>query len=82
MVEPDKTETLFFRRQCEWLDPPVAIHLQIPSHSTYCHIKASPDVQYLGFYINHKLNWLQHMEIMCNRAWASLKALQILGNSI
>ena len=81
-MEPDKTETLFFRRQRERLDPPAAIHLRIPSHSTYYRVKASPDVRYLGFYINHKLNWLRHVEIMCNRARASLKALQILGNSI
>ena len=56
-VEPDKMEMLFFRRQCKWLDPPTAIHLWILSHSTYYHVKASSDVHYLGFYINHKLNW-------------------------
>ena len=63
-------------------DPPIAIHLWIPSHSTYYHAKATMNVQYLGFYINHKLNWSRHVKIMCNQALASLKSLQILGNSI
>ena len=81
-VEPDKTKLLFFKRQHEHTDPPMVIHLWIPSHSTYYHVKAAMNIQYLGFYINHKLNWPRHVEIMCNQAWASLKFLQILGNSI
>ena len=39
-------------------------------------------VRYLGFHINHKLDWSTHVNIMCNRARASLKALQLLGNSV
>ena len=34
------------------------------------------------FFIHHKLRWECHMEVMCNRTRASLKALQILGNSV
>ena len=82
VVEPDKTKLLFFRRQHKCTDPPTAIHLWIPSLSTYYHVKAATNIQYLGFYINHKLNWSRHVKIMCNWAWASLKSLQILGNSI
>ena len=44
MVEPDKTELLFFRRQHKCTDPPTVIHLQIPSHSTYYHVKAAMNV--------------------------------------
>ena len=38
-------------------------------------------VHYLGFFINHKLDWAPHVDVVCNRACASLKALQVLGNS-
>ena len=62
----EKTKLLFFRRQCKCTDPPTVIHLWIPSHSTYYHAKAATNICYLGFYINHKLNWSRHVEIMCN----------------
>jgi hypothetical protein len=40
------------------------------------------NLRYLGFFINQRLKWEPHVQIMCNRAWASLKVLQVLGNSI
>jgi hypothetical protein len=45
-------------------------------------VNASTNVRYLGLFIDHKLNWTRHAGIMCNRTRASLKALQILCNSI
>jgi hypothetical protein len=81
-VEPDKTEVLFFRRRRERDDPPTAMYLRIPAEATYYRVKSSTNVRYLGFFIDHKLNWTRHIEIMCNRARASLKALQLLGNSV
>jgi hypothetical protein len=37
---------------------------------------------YLGFFFDAKLSWTQHVDIMCNRAHMSLKALQLLGNLV
>src|SRR6201996_4839746 len=49
--------------------------------NTYYHVTPKPTVRYLGFFLNHKLDWTPHVDVMCNRARASLRALQILGNS-
>ena len=37
---------------------------------------------YAAQHINHKLDWSEHVNIMCNQACASLKVLQLLGNSV
>jgi hypothetical protein len=37
---------------------------------------------YLGFFINRRLKWELHVQIMCNQARVSIKVLQVLGNSI
>jgi hypothetical protein len=67
-AEPEKTEVLFFRRQREQEDPPSALHLRIPAEQTYYRVKPSTNVQHLGFFINHRLTWTRHVNIMCNRA--------------
>jgi hypothetical protein len=81
-IEPDKTEVLYFRRPYQRNDfPPNRICLPNPSENTSYAVQASDTVRYLGFFINHKLDWEPHIMIMCNRARASIKALQVLGSS-
>jgi hypothetical protein len=80
-IEPDKSELLFFRHQREQTPPPAHIYLCIPTKLTYYHIKASTNLRYLGFFIDHRLNWTRHVDIMYNRVRASIKATQLLGNS-
>jgi hypothetical protein len=81
-IEPDKTEVLYFRTPRQRLDfPPNCICLPNPSENTSYAVQASDMVCYLGFFINHKLDWEPHITIMCNRARASIKALQVLGSS-
>ncbi len=82
LIEPDKTELMFFRCRCKQLPPLMTIHLRILTEATYYQVKATTNVRYLSFFIDHKLNWTRHMDIMCNRAHASLRALQLLGNSV
>ena len=53
----------------------------MPSDSTY-EVFPSDCVQYLGFFIQRRLNWKTHVTIMCNRAKASANALKLLGNTI
>ena len=55
VVEPDKTELLFFRKQQEKVEPPSSIHLHIPTISSYYQVKASTTICYLSFYIDHRL---------------------------
>lgn len=84
-VEPDKTELMYFRRRHEKIDPPGQILLpqspQHPQQGTY-KVTAVHRLRYLGFFIDHKLRWEHHVNMMCNRARASIKGLQLLGNSV
>jgi hypothetical protein len=81
-IEPDKTEVLYFCTPRQRLDfPPNRICLPNPSENTSYAVQASDMVHYLGFFINHKLDWEPHVTIMYNCVHASLKALQVLGSS-
>lgn len=81
-AEPDKTELIFFRKPRERVDPPSYIHLPLPSHNTYYRVLTKNTLRYLGFFFDLKLSWTHHVNVMCNRARATLKALQLLGNSV
>ena len=81
-AEPDKTELMFFRRRQEKTDPPGHILLpQLPLPTSY-KVTAAHRLRYLGFFLDHKLRWEHHVNVMCNRARASIRALQLLGNSV
>ena len=81
-AEPDKTELLFFKKKGEKSEPPPHIHLPLPTLNTYYRVKSTNTLRYLGFHFDARLNWKHHVDIACNRARASLKALQLLGNSV
>ena len=81
-IEPDKSELLFFRKRGEKSDPPPYIHLPNHALQTYYRVPATSTIRYLGFFFDNRLNWSHHVNTVCNRARATLKALQLLGNSI
>jgi hypothetical protein len=81
-VEPDKTELLFFKNSQVRSAPLTHIHLPLPALNTYYCVQATTMLRYLGFYFNSALNWKHHIDVACNRACTSLKALQLLGNSV
>jgi hypothetical protein len=81
-AEPDKTELIFFRKQREREEPPNSIRLPLPVHNTSYSVPVKNTIRYLGFFFDTKLSWAHHVSVMCNRARASLKALQLLGNSV
>ena len=64
------------------MDPPNYIYLPLPSHNTYYKVPAANTLRYLGFFFDARLSWTHHVNVMCNRARATLKALQLLGNSV
>lgn len=79
--KPEKTELIYFRRPRACDSPPDQLYLPDPPNHTYYQVSPKATIWYWGFFINHKLDWTPHMDIMCNRAHASLKALQVLGNT-
>jgi hypothetical protein len=83
-IEPDKTELLFFQKpyECNSTVAPTRLILPDPAVATYYVVMPVENLRYLGFFINRRLKWEPHVRIMCNRARASIKALQVLGNSI
>jgi hypothetical protein len=83
-IEPDKTELLFFQKPYEHnaVLAPSRLILPDPVNSTYYMVMLVENLRYLGFFINWRLKWEPHVWIMCNQARVSIKALQVLGNSI
>jgi hypothetical protein len=80
-IEPEKTKLIFFRSPQARKDlPPDRLTTPATAMSPAYRVNPKPTIQYLGFFINHKLDWKPHVEIMCNQACASIKALQILGS--
>jgi hypothetical protein len=75
-------ELIFFRKGREKSALPNYIHLPLPAMNTYYRVQASTTLQYLGFFLDTRLLWTHHVEVMCNRVQASIKALQLLGNSV
>jgi hypothetical protein len=61
---------------------PTRLILPDPEQSSYYVVQPTETLRYLGFFINRRLKWEPHVRIMCNRARASIKALQVLGNTI
>jgi hypothetical protein len=78
------TELLFFQKLYERNSAPAPPRLILPDPVTSSYYVVTPveNLRYLGFFINRRLKWEPHVRIICNRARVSLKALQVLGNSI
>jgi len=81
-AEPDKTELIFFRKGRDRSEHPPYIHLPLPTLNTYYRVPKLDSLRYLGFFFDARLNWARHVEVMCNRTRAAIKALQLLGNSV
>jgi hypothetical protein len=83
-IELDKTELLFFQKPYKrnTVLAPSRLVLPDPTISSYYVVRPVENLRYLGFFINRRLKWEPHIRIMCNRACASIKALQVLGNTI
>ena len=81
-IEPDKSELIFFRKRGEKSNAPPYTHLPNHALQTYYRVPATNTIRYLGFFFDTRLNWTHHVDTVCNRARATLKALQLLGNSV
>ena len=83
-IKLEKTELLFFQKPYERnaMPAPAWLILPDPANSTYYVVLPAENIRYLRFFINWWLKWEPHVRIMCNRAHALIKVLQVLGNSI
>ena len=83
-IKPDKTELIYFQKPgvAHPLPAPTQLFLPNPTLNTYYVVKLVEVIRYLGFFIQKRLKWDAHVNIMCNRAMASAKAMQLLGNTI
>jgi hypothetical protein len=45
-------------------------------------VNAADHVRYLGIYFDHKLVWDKHIAVKPSRTKGTIKALQLLGNSV
>ena len=81
-VKPEKTELIFFWKRGDREEPPHHIHLPNPTLNTDYQVQAANTLRYLSFFFDSCLNWSHHIKVICNRARMSLKALQLLGNSV
>jgi len=85
-ADPDKCELMTFthnRADPRKVGQPIlGIKYDDPVHGRQ-HIKhAKEPIQYLGIYIDQKLNWDHHTTIMANRGRSTIRGINILGNSI
>ena len=72
-IELDKTELVYFHKPWSCQAPsPNQLYLLDPARAMYYKVTPKVMVLYLGFFINHKLDWEPHVTTMCNRARASI----------
>ena len=61
---------------------PTTVYLPDWDHFTYYSVNAAGHVHYLGLHFDHKLSWDKHISVVTARTKSTLKALQLLGNSV
>jgi hypothetical protein len=67
-IKPDKTELLFFQKPYERnaVQAPTWLILPDPATHSYYVVLLVENLRYLGFFINRRLKWEPHVQIMCN----------------
>jgi hypothetical protein len=76
---PAKSEAMHFTRHGDDFGSPV-YRLWTPEGPKH-HVALKDVIRWLGFFLDRKLTFKQHMEIRCNRVSSMIQALRILGNS-
>jgi len=80
--DPDKTEFISFfprRKHLGGLITELRFH-NLPTGPLA--VKRSDTIRYLGIFLHHRFDWTHHATIMANRARSTIRALNILGNSV
>ena len=83
--DTDKTEFISFSppRAAEHLvgRPITSIQPRTSASSSYT-VERSSLIRYLGIFIDHRFDWTHHVTVMANRARSTVRALNLLGNSV
>ena len=74
-AQPSKFELMHFTKGPDPSSPP----LRIPNHPP---IVAPKHVRWLGFQLDHHLNFIQQSKVMASRTIATARAMGILGNTV
>jgi Reverse transcriptase (RNA-dependent DNA polymerase) len=85
-IEPEKMKVRFFSQR----RPAPALHGTRPERvflldwdqASYYTVEATECVWYLGIHFDHKLSWDKHIAVVTTRTKSTIKALQLLGNSV
>ncbi|GJE94756.1 hypothetical protein PsYK624_109280 [Phanerochaete sordida] len=83
-IEPDKLELMHFRRarEAEWsAREPLGPRLKLTVDGESCTVVPSRSMRYLGFYLDPKLSFRDHVRFYGRRATSTVAALRMLGNS-
>ena len=85
-ADPEKCELMTFTHSRADLkktgQPVLGINYTDPIHGPQHIGVAKEPIRYLGLYIDPKLNWQHHVQIMANRGRSTIRGINILGNSV
>lgn len=84
-IEPDKLELMHFsrKRKTGWPDsqpfgPPVTVRID----GRITTVRPTGNMRYLGFFLDPKLSFKEHIRFYATKACSTVNALRMLGNSI
>src|SRR5712671_1141105 len=84
-ADPDKTELITFAKQPRNPDliggDTIGIQYRDPVQGLQ-HVTAVPRVRYLGLFLDCKLTWRHHVDIMASHARSTIRGINVLGNSV
>ena len=82
-ADMNKTEMMFFHRPrlsvSKYGTKPPTLHFLSPTPLTFT---PASKIRYLGVFFTPNLDWTPHVRTMAARARSTIRALQVLGNSI
>jgi hypothetical protein len=85
-ADPEKCELMTFTHSRadpkKTGQPVLGINYTDPIHGPQHIGVAKEPIRYLGLYIDPKLNWQHHVQIMANRGRSTIRGINILGNSV
>ncbi|KAJ3519912.1 hypothetical protein NMY22_g12985 [Coprinellus aureogranulatus] len=79
VLEHDKSEAFHFTRACTGTDRP--IDLGFAPHTGTTPLRPKEFWRYLGFYLNQRLTFAEHIRYYSTKALTTVMAMRMLGNS-
>lgn len=85
-LEPDKLELIHFSKRWDnkkkWSEThPLGPVFKVTHNGQTVRVEPKKCIRYLGFWIDHKLNFKQHVTNMANKGMSTVHAMRMLGNS-